>query len=200
MIRTGIKNIGRATVLLTALALIGLAAGCSPKGNSPGPTTGSEGAVDTENLVAARLVTDVDSFQAGTPFRLGVVFRIAPKTHVYYRDPGSSGLPTEVAWTLPEGFEAGPLQYPDPERFEDVDLGDISYGYEDEVLLFSEVTPSDAAAESTVSFEAHATWLACMEDGLCIPGDAKLTLVLAPGTGGPSAEAETFANVDVPAV
>ncbi len=36
--------------------------------------------------------------------------------HVYWRNPGDSGLPPEVAWTLPAGFSAGPLQWPAPSR------------------------------------------------------------------------------------
>ena len=199
MTKRGAKELERTTVALTILLLLGLAVGCSPKDappandNSSTPETGFRAVVDTSNLVTARLVTDVESFEAGTPFRLGVVFRIAPKTHVYYRYPGSSGLPTKIEWALPDGFEVGPLQFPNPERFEDVDLGDVSYGYEDEALLFAKVTPPDAAPGSTVTFETHAIWLACMEDGLCIPGNAELAMSLVAGEGAASADAELFA-------
>lgn len=197
MINRGVRNFNR---VLVALGAVGLAVGCSPKSapptndDSPTPNTSYGPVVNTSTLVAPRLVAEVDSFQPGTPFRLGVVFRIVPKTHIYYRYSGSTGLPTEVEWTMPDGFKMGPLEFPNPERFEDTDLGDISYGYENEVLLFAEVKPPNTPVGSTVSFEAQANWLACMEDGLCIPGDAKLALELTAGEGAPSADATLFAT------
>src|ERR1700735_1486374 len=37
--------------------------------------------------------------------------------HIYWRNPGDSGLPTTIHWTLPAGFAAGDIQWPVPERF-----------------------------------------------------------------------------------
>ena len=48
--------------------------------------------------------------------------------HVYWRNPGDSGLATALNWTLPPGVTAGELQWPYPHRSQ---LGDIvNYGYD----------------------------------------------------------------------
>lgn len=51
---------------------------------------------------------------------LGVAVRLkmGPRWHTYWINPGDSGAPTEIRWNLPPGFEAGPIQWPYPERIE----------------------------------------------------------------------------------
>ncbi|MDP7640349.1 MAG: protein-disulfide reductase DsbD family protein, partial [Candidatus Hydrogenedentes bacterium] len=121
------------------------------------------------------------------PFTLAARFTIPPSAHIYWRHPGSSGLATEVVWDLPEGFSAAPLAWPAPERFEFVEIGDISYGYEDEVLLLSEITPPDGLSEESMStLSARVSWLICLDRGQCIPGGKEVEIELPSGEGGPS--------------
>ena len=68
-----------------------------------------------------------------------------PDWHVYWKNPGDSGLPTTVDWDLPPGFTAGPLQWPVPERFESDGL--VTYGYSGKVLLFDGDTPARDCAQ-----------------------------------------------------
>src|SRR5207244_11643560 len=49
-----------------------------------------------------------------------------------------SGLPSEIAWTLPAGFNAGDIVWPVPERFVVEGLG--NYGYRDAVDLLIPIT------------------------------------------------------------
>src|SRR5436309_1360323 len=94
-----------------------------------------------KDLVTAALLADVDSVKAGKPFTLGVLLKIKPGWHVYWKNPGDSGLPTRVTWKLPEGFTADELRFPIPTRFDPP--GDIiGYGYHDELLLTATVTPT----------------------------------------------------------
>ena len=86
----------------------------------------------SDNLVIGTLICDVSSFKPGVPFRIGVRLAVAERTHVYWRNPGDSGLPSGVDWTLPDGFTAGPLQWPAPIRFEIEETGDVSYGFDTE--------------------------------------------------------------------
>ena len=52
---------------------------------------------------------------------------VAPGWHIYWKNPGDSGLPTELDWSLPPGFSAGAIEWPVPERFS---VGPIAnYGY-----------------------------------------------------------------------
>src|SRR5262249_40493987 len=53
--------------------------------------------------------------------------------HVYWRNPGDSGLPPTIRWALPAGWTAGPIAWPVPERLRTGPL--VDYGYEGEVLF-----------------------------------------------------------------
>ena len=77
--------------------------------------------------VKARLVADVETIEPGTPFRLGVLLTIPEHAHIYWRNPGTSGLATGIEWDLPEGFTVGELQWPNPQRFEIEEIDDITY-------------------------------------------------------------------------
>ncbi len=125
-------------------------------------------------LVQASLVSEVSAFVPGEPFRVGVLLRMAPGWHTYWEFPGDSGLPTRVTWKLPEGFRAGPLQWPLPRKV--LEPGDIEVlAYKEEVLLFAEITPpSDWVGEARL--EAVLSWLVCEQ--ICIPGSATVSLNL----------------------
>ena len=138
------------------------------------------------DLVKARLVSDVNSVKPGEPFTLGVLLKITPGWHIYWKNPGESGMATSVKWKLPEGFAAGELQFPFPRQFGQ--SGDvIGYGYEDEVLLTATITPpKNLDSSKPLSVSADVAWLVC--EKVCLPGKAKLTLDF------PTiAEAEVFA-------
>ena len=128
--------------------------------------------------VAARLVPEAAGIAPGATLWVDLHLDIAPGWHTYWRNPGDSGLPTEIAWTLPAGFAAGDIVWPVPERFVVGTLG--NYGYRDAVDLLVPITASqDVEPGSAARFEAHATWLVCSE--ICVPGEAKLALALPVG-------------------
>lgn len=103
--------------------------------------------------------------------------RLTPETgwHVYWRNPGDSGLPTRILWTLPAGASAGEIQWPYPAT--EV-LGDIvNYGYaEASTLLVPVHVPSDWPVGKPLPVAAEAKWLVCKD--ICIPGSAKYSLSL----------------------
>lgn len=113
--------------------------------------------------------------QPGQTVLLGLEQRIAPHWHTYWRNPGDSGQPTSIQWTLPEGAQASEIQWPAPKRF---DVGPITnYGYENQTLLLTELKlPPSLAAGSSVRLQAEVNWLVCQES--CIPQQATLTLRL----------------------
>ncbi|MGB1111343.1 MAG: protein-disulfide reductase DsbD domain-containing protein, partial [Gammaproteobacteria bacterium] len=45
-----------------------------------------------------------------------VHFQIIPHWHVYWRNPGDSGEAPKFHWRLPDGWEAGEIQWPVPRR------------------------------------------------------------------------------------
>ena len=140
--------------------------------------------------VRADLVSEVESVRAGTPFAVGLLLRMSPGWHTYWRNPGDSGLATRLVWTLPEGFHAGPIEWPYPRTFSQGPV--TSYGYEGEVLLGVAITPpASLPAGAHVSLGARVDWLECRE--ACLPGRAELTLVL-PVRSEPSAPAPAWAG------
>lgn len=141
--------------------------------------------------VVATLVAERDAVQAGRPLWIGLHLKMAPGWHTYWKNPGDAGLPTRIRWRLPEGFTAGDIQWPRPQRMPAGPL--MSYGYEDEVLLLSEVRTPAALVPGAVTLGARIDWLECKE--ACLPGkaDLELTLPVAPAPGGALADwAEAF--------
>jgi thiol:disulfide interchange protein DsbD len=128
--------------------------------------------------VVARLVPETRSVAPGGTLWVDLHLDIAPGWHTYWRNPGDSGLPTEIAWTLPAGFSAGEIAWPVPERFV---LGGIgNYGYRGKADLLVPITaPANLDPGGAVHLEAHANWLVCSD--ICIPGEANLALDLPVG-------------------
>src|SRR4051794_37415428 len=127
--------------------LIGLAPAF---GQAPAP---GQAVVQTDN-VRAELLADVSAVKPGEPFWVGLRQTIRPKWHTYWKNPGDSGLPTEIKWTLPEGVTAEPIVWPTPHLF---DIGGIvNYGYQDETMLLVRLTPAAGFAGEALKLGAEA--------------------------------------------
>ncbi|MCP5155913.1 MAG: thioredoxin family protein [Ectothiorhodospiraceae bacterium] len=126
--------------------------------------------------VTATLLGEAGTIAAGEPFWLAVRFEIAPGWHTYWRNPGDSGLPTRVDWTLPAGFTADPIEWAVPSRLPFGPL--VNYGYSDEVVHLVRVTPpASLAPDETLTLVGDVSWLACAD--VCIPESATVGLRLA---------------------
>ena len=125
--------------------------------------------------VEAELVTDVQSIQPGHTLTVALRLKANPNWHTYWSNPGESGMPTTIKWTLPDGFRAGALQFPVPHRFEGSGL--VGFGYEEEVFLFTEITVPEKLADNQITLSARASWLAC-DPAQCLPGRVQLSLTL----------------------
>jgi thiol:disulfide interchange protein DsbD len=133
--------------------------------------------------VEVQLVSEVQSIQPGTPFWVGLNFKIKPGWHTYWRNPGDSGSPPSLKWTLPDGFTASEFSYPYPERLPAGPL--MNFGYEDRVMLLTEVTPPPQVSPAKpMQLRAKADWLVCQVD--CIPETANLSLTLPVAPQAPS--------------
>jgi thiol:disulfide interchange protein len=142
-----------------------------------------------KTLVKASLVANTTAIIPGQPFEVGVLLEMAPDWHTYWEYPGDAGLPTSIAWTLPDGFLTGPIQWPLPYRV--VEPGDIEvYAYKDRVLLLTAIVAPAEIKEATVTLRAKVDWLVCAE--ICIPGTADLELSLPVSTQSTAANAELF--------
>jgi thiol:disulfide interchange protein len=125
--------------------------------------------------VEVELVSEVASIRPGTPFTVALRMNMDPHWHTYWKNWGDSGLATKIKWNLPDGLEAGPIQWPAPERIEVAGL--VSYGYEGTAYLLVDLTPAATLQPGTEArLEAKTSWLMCEE--MCIPGKATVSLTL----------------------
>jgi thiol:disulfide interchange protein DsbD len=134
----------------------------------------AEGAV-RDGRVEAVLIAEHVALVPGREATVGLRLTMDPGWHTYWRNPGDSGMATEIDWRLPEGYTAGEIRWPAPEYHEFFGLA--SFGYEGEIVLPVAVTvPADADPGETVTLRARADWLVCKD--VCEPGGAELELTL----------------------
>ncbi|TNC12842.1 thiol:disulfide interchange protein [Methylobacterium terricola] len=134
------------------------------------------------DLVRAELVTEESAVAPGATLTAGVRLTMKPGWHVYWRNPGDSGLPPEIAWTLPAGFSAGAVAWPAPERIPVADL--MNFGYEGEVLLAVPIAVPDTLGAGPVALKAKVSYLVCERE--CVPGEALLSASLPVAPAGTS--------------
>ena len=145
-------------------------------------SAGMESSVVTTPHVRAELVAQApDGIAPGKPLKLGLLLEHQPEWHTYWKNPGDSGLSTQLDWRLPAGWDAGEITWPTPHPIRIGSL--VNYGYEGKVLLPVPVQVSamfaPAVGQREATVQLHAQWLVCRVE--CIPeqGDFSLTLPLA---------------------
>jgi len=120
--------------------------------------------------VHVQLVVPDSGLNRGETANAGFYFKLEPGWHIYWKNAGDAGEPPHVKWTLPDGFAAGPLQFPAPRR---LPLGPLmDFGYEDEVLFPLAVNVAQGAKAGPALLHAKVDWLVCQAS--CIPGKAEL--------------------------
>ncbi|MGK6310586.1 protein-disulfide reductase DsbD family protein [Variovorax sp. DT-64] len=140
------------------------------------------GPVVTTPHVRAELVAHApQGVSAGAPVWVGLQIAHQPEWHTYWKNAGDSGLPTELAWSLPAGVSAGEIAWPVPKK---IPIGTLAnYGYEDTVLLPVPLTvapdfkpPASLAGADALDIKLKASWLVCRKE--CIPEDGEFLLRL----------------------
>jgi thiol:disulfide interchange protein/DsbC/DsbD-like thiol-disulfide interchange protein len=137
------------------------------------------------------LVSENLSVAPGTSFTVALEENIRDGWHTYWINPGDAGAPTEIKWSLPQGWRAGQIEWPTPKRLPVGPLMD--YGYEGKLWLLQKLTvPADAKLGDTVTLKAAVDWLVCKD--ICVPEDTSLALPIKIGSGTPDpAMAKDFA-------
>lgn len=138
----------------------------------------------------AEIVADVSTIKAGEFFNVGILIHVEPGWHVYWKNPGDSGLPTSVTLTAPEGFVVGEVKYPTPTTF-DLPSGKV-FGYADEVMLIVSVLPPKELPAGKVTLSAAVDWLSCQV--ACVRGSAELAIDLPVGERSVADHADVFAG------
>ncbi len=147
---------------LCFLFALALAGGSLAQGATVSPP------VQSEFSRAELLVHAPNGVTPGQPLWLGLQITHAPDWHTYWKNPGDSGLPTELEWQLPVGITPGDIQWPTPRKFP---LGDLAnYGYDGTVLLPIPLRVGADFQGQALQAEVLATWLICRKE--CIPEEA----------------------------
>jgi thiol:disulfide interchange protein len=153
------------------------------------------GPPDPRDLVKAELLAESASVAPATTLWVDLHLRIKPGWHVYWRNPGDSGLPTAIDWHLPAGFSAGAVLWPVPKHLVQNGIGNYDYAGTADLLVPVTVAKELVSGDSA-ALVAKVSWLACAD--ICIPGGAELSLNLpvttAPAGSDPATEA-LFADV-----
>lgn len=133
--------------------------------------------VSTERTRAELLAHAPEGISAGKPLWLGLQITHQPGWHTYWKNPGDSGLPTQLQWTLPAGMDAAEIAWPAPKK---MFIGPLAnYGYEGTVLLPVPVTVAQtfqAPLLGDAEIRLKASWLVCKQE--CIPEEGSFTLKL----------------------
>jgi DsbC/DsbD-like thiol-disulfide interchange protein len=136
--------------------------------------------------VKVELVSEKQAIEPHQQLWLGIRFDLQEGWHTYWINPGDSGEPPQIDWTLPTGFQANSIQWPYPTRLSTPPF--VDYGYEHQVLLPVLIrTPAGLTAGTTEKVIANVHYLICRE--VCIPGQKRLELELpvknqsSPGSG-----------------
>ena len=143
--------------------------------NSVLTSTPVSAVVQTEQVRAELIAHAPQGAVPGQPVWVGLKIEHQPHWHTYWKNPGDSGLPTTLDWTLPAGVMAGPTGWPAPKS---IAIGRLTnYGYEGTVVLPVPLTISSAFQPSLtgdLEVKLSASWLVCRQE--CIPQEGNFVL------------------------
>ena len=143
--------------------------------------------VRTEQLRAELLAHAPEGVAPGKPLWLGLLLEHAPHWHTYWKNPGDSGLPTKLQWSVPPGVDLGEIEWPVPQRLPVGPL--MNFGYEGRVLLPVKVQVPAGFDAASLSVQLQADWLVCKE--VCLPQTGRFSLQL-PSQAATSVNAALF--------
>lgn len=133
-----------------------------------------------------KLLSDQQSLSPGSRFTLGVLFKPDPGWHIYWRNPGDSGLAPRFAWQSSGGVSVDDPLWPYPEKIEVGPL--VNYGYGEVLIPFPARFSGSPTDASSVKITLSLQWLVCKEE--CLPGEAQIETSL-PTSSTSAAPSET---------
>jgi thiol:disulfide interchange protein DsbD len=140
--------------------------------------TAKSAIVSTPQVRAELVAHAPDGVQIGKTFWLGLQLQHTSEWHTYWRNPGDSGLPTQIEFKLPPGLEVGPVLWPLPKKLSAGTL--TNYGFEGDALLAVAVKVTSsyrAQINGQLPVQLHANWLVCRLE--CIPQEGDFTMQFA---------------------
>jgi thiol:disulfide interchange protein DsbD len=124
----------------------------------------------------ATLVSEEKSIAPGSSFSVALQLVHPEEWHSYYQNSGGVELPPTVEWKMPEGFTAGPIQWPVPE-VKDGYFGKSFVYLGSPIFIVDLTAPASLKVGETVTITADAKWQICKDS--CINEKRTLPLSLA---------------------
>lgn len=138
---------------------------------------------DSSSVVT--LVSEAKTVAPGSKFSVALKLAHPEGWHSYYRNSGGIEQTPDIKWTVPEGFSAGPTQWPVP-HVKDGSLGNKSFVYDSPVFLVDITAPATLESGRTITVTVDANWQICSESG-CInepnPAEPSKPLTVTLSTG-----------------
>lgn len=147
-------------ILLAALALAG--------------TANAASRVATE-YTTTEIIPETTGIAPGETSWFAIRQEVRDHWHVFWVNPGDAGIPLNMQWDLPDGFEVGDILHPAPEY---IPVGPLaSYAHEGEPVFLVPVTaPASVSPGDTIDVVIDAAWQACEQ--ICVPEDARFEFTL----------------------
>ncbi len=143
------------------------------------PALATSSVVSTPQVRAELVAHAPEGLTPGQTVWVGLWLTHQKDWHTYWKNPGDSGLPTELTWELPPGLDMGETAWPVPRLFR---IGKLAnYGYDGQVLLAAPLqVPASfkppPGGMGQIDIRLRATWLACRVE--CIPEEGSFVLQL----------------------
>jgi thiol:disulfide interchange protein DsbD len=155
------------------------------------------GAQVPEVRVAA--VPEFGAVRPGGAFRVAVRLDVPDGWYIDWINPGTTGLPTTLAWTTPAGVSAGPVEWPFPERH--VAGAEVAHVLRGAVFVLTPFRVDPSARAGVARLRAELTWLLCSAN--CIRQQRTVNVPVRIGRGAagrsPAAPSAAWSQVEAAA-
>jgi len=149
-----------------------------------------------DHLVRVRLTPEFRTVTPGSSTSLAVELTPSSGWHIYWRNPGDSGAPPQIAWLLPRGVSVGATAWPAPKL---LNTGGITtYVYDKRATLLVPLAFGRGVhAQRDAAVAANLSWLVC--SNVCVPGHGHASTSVtidarAPAKGARSGDDALFAG------
>ena len=133
---------------------------------------GGFGGASNSGATKVTFVSEVSAIAPGEPFTVALKLEHAAEWHSYYKNSGGPENSLSIEWNLPEGFTAGPIQWPVPKAKEGF-VG-MSFIYSGAPVFLFEITPSGSLKiGESATITASPKWQICKETCKDEPKPAK---------------------------
>jgi thiol:disulfide interchange protein DsbD len=154
--------------------------------------------------VRATAVNEFGAAPAGGAFRVAVRLDVPEGWGIDWINPGTTGLPTTLAWHTPAAVSAGATEWPFPERLEAG--GEVTHVLRGIVYLVTPFRVASDARLGAAELRAELTWLLCSTS--CIRQSRTVSVPVrivagasarSPATASPAARSPAWSQVEAAA-